>query len=99
MSDLGLVVQEQSLLDIEAALEHASSQIATYVGDLHGVVDDQTSGWSEDTPSRQAQRTYEAALEASIAELVDCLTQVQAAVAAYREQAHDTEVENVAVIG
>ena len=71
----------------------------SFVADLHDAVDDQTVGWTEDTPSRQAQRTFEDALGTSVTALADCLGEVKAAVASYRESAHDTEVENVAIVG
>jgi uncharacterized protein YukE len=99
MSDNGLVVQHQALTDIEAALADASQRIATFIADLRDAVDAQTAGWTEETPSRQAQRTYEQALGTSITELTDCLDQVKGAVASYRESAHDAEVENVAIVG
>ena len=85
MSERGLVVHTQSLSDIEQALQDASDRIAAFITDLHDAVDDQTVGWSEETPSRQAQRTYEAKLQTSVTDLTDCLGQVKAAVASYRE--------------
>jgi hypothetical protein len=36
---------------------------------------------------------------ASLTDLADCLAAVKAAVASYRESAHETEVENVAIVG
>jgi hypothetical protein len=99
VSERGLVVHAQSLSDIEAALQDASDRITAFIADLHDVVDDQTAGWSEETPSRQAQRTFEGRLQTSITDLATCLGQVKAAVASYRESAHDIEVENVAIVG
>jgi hypothetical protein len=99
MSERGLVVHHQSLSDIEAALQDATDRITAFVADLHDAVEDQTVGWTEETPSRQAQRSYEDKLRTSVTSLADCLGEVKTAVASYRESAHDTEVENVAIVG
>lgn len=99
MSERGLVVHHQSLTDIETALQDATDRITAYIADLHDAVEDQTAGWTEETPSRQAQRAFEGKLQTSITGLADCLGEVKGAVASYRESAHDIEVENVAIVG
>ncbi len=99
MSERGLVVHHAALADIEGALQDASDRIAAFIADLGTAVEEQTAGWTEETPSRQAQRSYETRLTAGVEELAGCLVTVKEAVAAYRESAHDVEVENVAVVG
>lgn len=71
----------------------------TFLHDLLDTVDQQVSGWTEETPSRQAQRRYERQLLAGADELAMALESVAAAVADHREKAHDTAVENVAIVG
>ena len=98
-SERGLVVHQQALTDIEADLRRATHDIRSFVHDLLDLVDQQISGWTEDTPSRQAQRHYERRLLDGVDDLTEALGSVAAAVAKHRERAHDAEVENVAIVG
>lgn len=99
MSDRGLVVHHDALAGIEEALQSASDSLTAFVSDLREAVEAQTADWTEETPSRQAQRAYETRLDASVEEVAQCLVTVKEAVASYRASAHDIEVENVAIVG
>jgi 50S ribosomal subunit-associated GTPase HflX len=99
MSERGLVVRQQSLADIEAALTRATETIATHLTGVLDTADTQMRGWTEETPSRRAQRDYERRLRAGIEQLTAALDEVRAEVAHHREDARSTEVENVAIVG
>ena len=95
----GLVFHEGSLTAIEQALADATTQIQDHVTGILDAVNAQTGAWTAETPSRQAQRDYEQRLRTGLTSLTDALDTVRAAVADHRERAHDTEVENVAIVG
>ncbi len=99
MSDRGLVVHQQALADIEEALARASEAITAHLTGVLDTADSQLRGWTEETPSRQAQRDYERRLRAGIERLTAALDDVRGEVAHHREDARSTEVENVAIVG
>ena len=99
MSDRGLVVQQGSLTEMEEAMSSATSAITDHLTTTLDQVNTQTAAWTEETPSRQAQRDYERQLREGITQLTQALDDIKAAVATYREDAHETEVENVAIVG
>lgn len=99
MSDRGLVVHQQALSDIELAMTTATEAIATHLTGLLDTANSQMTGWTEETPSRQAQRDYERRLRDGIERLTAALDGVRAAVADHREDARSVEVENVAIVG
>jgi uncharacterized protein YukE len=99
VSERGLVVHQQAMTDIEDTLRQATDDVRSFLHDLLDAVDQQITGWTEETPSRQAQRRYEHQLLDGADELAKALESVAAAVASHREKARDTEVENVAVVG
>ncbi len=99
MSDRGLVVHQQSLADIEEALTRATDGILSQLTGALDTADRQLRGWTQETPSRQAQRDYERRLRGGIERLTAALDDVRAEVAHHREDARSTEVENVAIVG
>lgn len=99
MSDRGLVVHQQSLSDIELAMATATDAVASHLLGLLDTANGQMTGWTEETPSRQAQRDYERRLRDGVQRLTAALDDVRAAVADHREDARSTEVENVAIVG
>ena len=99
MTDRGLVVHQGSLADIEAALTTATADLTTLLTRMLDRVDAQTSAWTEETPSRQAQRDFERRLREGLTRLTEALERVRDEVGAYREEARATEVDNVAVVG
>jgi chromosome segregation ATPase len=99
VSDRGLVVHQASLTEMEEAMTSATSAIADHLTTTLDQVNTQTAAWTEETPSRQAQREYERRLREGITQLTQALDDIKAAVAAYRDDARETEVENVAIVG
>jgi outer membrane protein TolC len=95
----GLVFREGSLTQIEEALSDATTNIKDHLTGILDTVNAQTSAWTDETPSRQAQRDYERRLRDGVTSLTEALDTVRTAVAEHRERARDAEVENVAVIG
>jgi 50S ribosomal subunit-associated GTPase HflX len=99
VSDRGLVVRQQALTDIETAMSTATADLGELLTTMLDRVDQQTSHWTEETPSRQAQRDHERRLREGIERLTEALERVRAEVASYRDEARSTEVDNVAVVG
>ncbi|MET0524866.1 MAG: hypothetical protein ABWZ91_08700 [Nocardioides sp.] len=99
MSDRGLVVHQSSLSEMEEAMSTATSAITDHLTTTLDQVNVQTAAWTEETPSRQAQRDYERRLREGITQLTQALGDIKAAVATYRDDAREIEVENVAIVG
>lgn len=99
MSERSLVVHQDDLTRIEEAMTTASETIGSHVTDLLDAVDARTPTWTEETPSRAAQRDHERRLREGLVRLTEALDSVRAAVASYRDDARETEVENVAIVG
>ena len=99
MSERSLVVHQGSLSAIEDAMATASDSIREHVTQLLDDVDARTPAWTPETPSRVAQQQHEQRLRDGLVRLTDALEQVRAAVATYREDAREIEVENVAIVG
>lgn len=99
MSERGLVVRQGSLEDIEAALTTATDELTAHLSALLDRVDTTMAGWTDETPSRIAQRDHDRRLREGITRLTESLTTVASAVASHREAAREVEVENVAIVG
>lgn len=99
MSERGLVVRQGSLTEIESAMTRATDEIREHLTGLLDTVDRQMTAWTEETPSRVAQRAHEQRLRDGVDALVGALDSIRVAVAAQRGLARDTEVENVAIVG
>ncbi|MFC6287285.1 hypothetical protein ACFP3Q_08455 [Nocardioides sp. GCM10027113] len=99
MSARGLVVHQGALTAIEEALASATAEISDRVSATLDQVNAQTAAWTEETPSRQAQREHERRIREGVLRLTEALDGVRAAVAAHREEARAAEVENVAIVG
>ena len=98
MSDRGLVVHQASLSAMETALADATSAIGTQVDDLLETVEKLTPGWDETSESHLAHLEHQQKLRDGVAELTEALDQVRSRLATYREDARETEVENVAIV-
>lgn len=95
----GLVNHESSLTAIESALSDATTDIGNHLTTLLDTASAQMPAWTEETPSRVAQREHEQQLRDGFTRLTEALESVRAAVAAHRERTHEAEVENVAIVG
>lgn len=99
MTERSLVVHQDALTQIEEAMASASEAIAAHVAGLLDSVDARTPAWTQETPSRVAQQDYARRLREGLTRLTEALDSVKAEVASYRENARETEVENVAIVG
>ncbi|WP_248583527.1 hypothetical protein [Nocardioides sp. InS609-2] len=99
MSERGLVVHQGSLSDIETAMATATQAVTNHLISLLDTVNAQTPTWTYETPSRIAQQEQEQRLRDGITRLTDALDSIKAAVATYREDAQEIEIENVAIVG
>jgi hypothetical protein len=98
MTERSLVVHQGSLSDIEEAMTTASTAITEQVTALLDQVNTATPAWTDETPSRVAQQDYEQRLREGLTRLTEALDEVKTAVATYREDAREIEVENVAIV-
>lgn len=99
MSERGLVVHQEVLSDIEEAMKVATDEITKQIADLLERVRTQTPGWDPTSDSHAAHERYQTRLNDGVAELTAALAKVRAEVAAHRETARETELENVAIVG
>lgn len=99
MTERSLVVHQGSLTDMETAMATATSAITDHLTALLDTVNTLTPHWTEETPSRVAQRAQEQRIRDGVDRLTEALDSVKAAVAAHRERSRDAELENVAIVG
>jgi uncharacterized protein YukE len=98
MSERGLVVHQGSLSAIESALADATTSLRTQVDELLEQVEKLTPGWDETSESHLAHLEHQQKLRDGIEKLAEALDQVRTRLATYREDARETEVENVAIV-
>ena len=98
MSARGLVVHQGSLSALETALADATTAITTQINDLLEEVERLTPGWDETSESHMAHLEHQQKLRDGVAKLTEALDQVRSRLATYREDARETEVENVAIV-
>ena len=98
MSERGLVVHQGSLSAIESALADATTSLRTQVDGLLEEVGKLTPGWDETSESHLAHLEHQQKLRDGIEKLTEALDQVRTKLATYREDARETEVENVAIV-
>lgn len=77
----------------------ASTAITDHITGLLGEVNARTGNGSQETGSRGAQQDYGRRLREGLTRLTEALDSVRAAVATYREDTREIEVENVAIVG
>lgn len=99
MSERDLVVRQGSLTEIESAMTAATTDLTSHLTSLLATVDTTMAGWTDETPSRIAQRAYEQRLRDGITRLTAALDSISSAVATHREAAREAEVQNVAIVG
>jgi uncharacterized protein YukE len=98
MSERGLVVHQGSLSTMETALADATTSITEQIDALLQQAESLTPGWDESSESHMAHLDYQQRLRDGVKTLTDALDQVRSKLATYREDAHDIEVENVAIV-
>ncbi len=98
MSAATLVVRHGDLEAMEAAMTLAHDDLVEQIDTLRKDVAAQIVGWATDTASRQAQLKADGDLAAGVRALAEALEKVRAALATIREDAHDAEVRNVAIL-
>ena len=99
MSERSLVVHQGALSTIETALTQATESITQQIDQLLTRVETLTPGWAEDSESHAAQLAHQQKLRDGVERLTTALEEVRNKLATYREDARETEVENVAIVG
>lgn len=98
MSERGLVVHQGSLSTMESALADATTAITTQITELLDQVETLTPGWDETSESHAANLEHQQRLRDGVEKLTEALDQVRSRLAAYREDAREIEIENVAIV-
>ena len=98
MSDMSLVVRQASLSEIEAALSTAHDELVEQIDSLCERVNARIEGWSPATASRAAEMDYQRRLADGVERLTKALETVRTKLAEVAGSAHETEVENVAIV-
>jgi len=98
VSARGLVVHQASLSTLETALADATTAITSRIDDLLVEVEALTPGWEESSESHAAHGEHQQRLRDGIERLTEALDRVRSTLATYREDARETEVENVAIV-
>lgn len=93
-----IAVTFEDLESMEVALDTAHTNIVAAVAQGRTDVNAMIAGWAEDTPSRQAQISYDGRLAQAITALTTQLQQVRTELARVKQAAHDAEVRNVAIM-
>ena len=98
MSDLSLVVKQASISEMEAALTTAHDEIVEQIDSLREQVNARIEGWNPATASRAAEMDYQRRLADGVERLTQALETVRTTLAEVATSAHETEVENVAIV-
>jgi len=98
MGERGLVVHQEALSSMETALADATTSITEQIDTLLTEVESLTPGWDETSESHLAHQEHQQKLRDGVAKLTEALDQVRSKLATYREDARETEVENVAIV-
>lgn len=98
MSERGLVVRQDSLAEIEAALTTASESLRTRISDLLQEVNDLTPGWDPTSESYGAHREHQQKLTDGVTALTEQLDKIRTTLADYREDARQIELDNVTIV-
>lgn len=98
MGEPTLIVRFSDVEAIEQALSEAHTALTSQVDSVRRDIADRVSGWQEDSASRAAQIGFDRELGGWVTELTAALDAVRAALATVRQDAHDAEVRNVAIL-
>ena len=99
MSERSLVVHQDALSTIETAMATATTDITTQITELLAQVDKLTPGWEATSDSRVAHTEHQQKLLDGVERLTEALGTIKSALASYREDAREIELENVAIVG
>jgi len=97
-SDKSLVVKHGSLAGMASAIETAHGELAQQVEDLLAGVNSRTEAWDQSTASRAAEMDYQRRLKAGMDQLNEHLAKIRRTVDQIAGDAHEVEVENVAMV-
>jgi uncharacterized protein YukE len=97
-SDKTLVVKQGSLSSMCGAIETAHGQLAQQVETLLSGINSRTEAWSQSTSSRAAEMDYQRRLKAGTDQLNEHLAKIRSTVDQIASDAHEAEVENVALV-
>ena len=98
MAEMSLVVKQAALEQMASAMTSAHEQIVSQVSSLTDGVNGQIQGWSAGTESRAAEMAYQRRLTEGVHRLTEALDKVRAKLDEVAKDAHETEVENVAIV-
>ena len=99
MSQMSLVVKQGSLSEMQAARTTAHDAIVEQISTLLEQVNARIEGWDASTASRSAEIDYQRRLSDGVERLTEALADVKAKLAEVAQDAHEAEVENVAIVG
>jgi uncharacterized protein YukE len=95
---MSLVVKQAALSDMENAMTAAHDDIVKQVHDVLEQVNSRIQGWSPSTASRAAEMDYQRRLSEGVEKLASALDTVRTKLAEVANDAHEAEVENVAIV-
>ena len=97
-SDKTLVVKQGSLESMTAAIETTHDALGAHVDAMLSGVNNATVGWDQGTASRAAEMDYQRRLKVGMDQLRGHLDAIRTCVGKIAADAHETEVENVAIV-
>lgn len=96
--NISLAVNVGQVDAIISALETAQTDLVSEVNGIRSEISSRLSAWGEGTASRRAQQRFDSELEKSVRDLGEALAAVRQAMADVRQEAHNAEVRNVAIV-
>lgn len=98
MSDVSLVVKQASLAEMVNAMTVAHDDIVEEIESMIAAVNAKISGWNAATASRAAEMDYQQRLNDGVQRLTEALVTVRSKLEEVASDAHEIEVENVAIV-
>lgn len=95
---MSLVVKQASLAEMESAMTAAHDDVVKTVQDALDRVNAKIQGWDPSTASRAAEMDFQRRLTAGVEKLAAALETVRTKLAEVATEAHEVEVENVAIV-
>ena len=97
-SEKSLVVKQGSLSGMVSAIETAHSSLAQQVDTMLTGVNTRTEAWDQSTASRTAEMDYQRRLKSGMDQLNEHLATIRSTIDQIANDAHEAEVENVALV-